>query len=304
MNTEGKNIVSVFMLVYNQEKYIEQTLDSILQQNTNFPFNIVIGEDCSTDNSKGILEEYLEKYPGKIKIIHSNENVGLMGNFIRTIRECDGKYIAICDGDDYWIDENKLQIQVDFLEQHPDFSIVFTNKNDLYKDGKIVVSKAENPSVSGFKDIIKGNYIASVTSLFRNTFYKRELPNWFIKYPYGDWPIYLMVVNDGSKIKFFNTITANYRKDVGISAGLRKKPSDVTLINLSILKDIFKDAYFESNKDYVYKSILQHKIQLMMHYNRDKEYFKSFIVYLQLLFKINIFQLKKHYLYSLVKSFK
>lgn len=302
MTNTFQNMVSVFMLVYNQEQCINQTLDSILNQKTNFPFNIVIGEDCSTDNTLSIIRKYQEQHSSKIKIITSEQNVGLIKNFARTIKACDGKYIAICDGDDYWIDENKLQKQVDFLEIHSDFSIVFTDKNDLYSDGTIVAPVLKKPDVSYFDDLIKGNFIASVTVLFRNTFYQKNLPEWMLKYPYGDWPVYLKTVNNGQKIKFLNTVTANYRKDTGTSAKLRKKISEVIEVNLNILEDISKDEYFLSNKTSVIKSITQHKLELMKAYNREKLYFKAFRLYLKLLFKVNIYQLKKQYLYSLLKS--
>ena len=101
-------MVSVFMLVYNQENYITETLQSILNQKTTFPFNLVIGEDCSTDNTRNILKEFKTKFPDKIKLITSDHNVGLINNFIRTLDQWDGKYTAICDGDDYWVDMNKL----------------------------------------------------------------------------------------------------------------------------------------------------------------------------------------------------
>lgn len=297
------NMVSVFMLVYNQEQYIKQTLDSILGQQTNFAFNLVIGEDCSTDNTLSILKDYQARYPKKIKIISSDQNVGLIANFVRTIKACDGKYIAICDGDDYWIDDNKLQKQVDFLETHSGFSIVFTDKNDLYSDGTIVAPKQKKQKVSGFDDLIKGNYIASVTVLFKNSFFNKDLPHWLLKYPYGDWPVYLMTVNDGSKIKFLDCVTANYRKDTGASARLRKKPSEVTRINLNILEDLVNDDYFLPNKQSINKSILLHQLQLMKAYNREKQYFRAFSLYLKLLFKVNLFQLKKQYLHSFFKSF-
>lgn len=135
------NTVSIFILTYNQENFIAKTIDSILMQKTNFPFQLVVGEDCSTDATRIICEKYASDCGDKIKLLPNlNKNIGLIANYMRTIKECDGKYIAICDGDDYWIDENKLQKQVDFLESHLDFSIVYTNVRRLFSNGEFIKS--------------------------------------------------------------------------------------------------------------------------------------------------------------------
>lgn len=296
-----KNVVSVFMLVYNQEQIIEQTLNSILSQKTNFLFNLVIGEDCSTDKTLDILKKYQSEYPNQIKLITSDKNVGLIHNFMRTVCHCDGKYIAICDGDDYWIDDLKLQAQVDFLESHSDFSIVFTRKQDLLEDGKMVILEEKKPVVSTFDDLVKSNYIPSVTVLFKNKILNKKLPNWILKYPYGDWPLYLWLLADGSKIAFINKITATYRKGIGESHKLRKNLSTITTVNLNILRDLYQDSHFISYKKAIKKSIQQHKIQLFNDYNREGKYFLGFKVFLKLMFQTNIFIALRVYLYSLKK---
>lgn len=296
-----KNVVSVFMLVYNQEQIIEQTLNSILSQITNFPFNLVIGEDCSTDKTLDILKKYQSEYPNQIKLITSEKNVGLIHNFMRTIYNCDGKYIAICDGDDYWISDKKLQEQVDFLELHRDFSIVFTKKQDLLEDGRMVVQDEKKPEVSGFDDLVKSNYIPSVTALFRNKSLNKKLPNWILKYPYGDWPLYLWLLADGSKIAFIDKITATYRKGIGESHKLRKSLSTITSVNLNILQDLHQDSHFNNYRKSIKKSIQQHKIQLFNDYNREGKYFLGFKVFLKLMFKTNLFISLRAYLYSLKK---
>ena len=117
--------VSVTIITYNHEKFIRKTLDSVLMQKVNFQYEIVIGEDCSTDNTKKILLEYQNKHPGKIRLLLAENNQGLVRNFMQTYRACKGEYIATLDGDDYWISSRKLQKQVDFLDRHGDFSMCF-----------------------------------------------------------------------------------------------------------------------------------------------------------------------------------
>lgn len=106
---------------YNLEKYIAEALDSILMQKVNFKYNIVVGEDCSTDNTRQILQEYASKYPDKFTLLLHKKNLGVVANFATTLKSCQGKYIALLDGDDYWTDPFKLQKQVDFLESNKDY---------------------------------------------------------------------------------------------------------------------------------------------------------------------------------------
>ena len=110
----NKPLVSIASITYNHEKFIAQAIDSFLMQETDFDFEIIIGEDCSTDDTLKIIKEYKAKYPDIIKLITSESNVGMMTNFIRTLEACSGKYIALCEGDDYWTDTLKLQKQVNF----------------------------------------------------------------------------------------------------------------------------------------------------------------------------------------------
>lgn len=297
------NIVSVFMLVYNQEGFISQTIESILHQKTSFPFNIVIGEDCSTDNTRAIIEAYKKQFPDKIKVITSNHNVGLINNFIRTVNQCDGKYIAICDGDDFWTDEHKLQMQIDFLENHSDYSIVFTRKQELMPDGSIVENKKVKPNTTDFSDLINGNYIPSVTAVFRNKVNGALAIKWLYKYPYGDWPLYLYTVSDGSKIKFIDKATAIWRKDIGVSTKVRSSLSVLIQVNLDILKDIYIDKQFKQFKKIIKESIIKHQVQYMTSLVAEKKIFKSFKVYCQLLEDVNLFKLSKLYLYALNKNY-
>jgi glycosyltransferase involved in cell wall biosynthesis len=122
-------LVSVLMITYNQAKYIAKAIEGVLQQNTNFPIELVIGEDCSTDGTGEIVLEYKEKHPDIIRVITSNRNVGAAENSIRTRRACRGKYIAFCEGDDYWHHSAKLQKQADYLESHPECGLVYSNYN-------------------------------------------------------------------------------------------------------------------------------------------------------------------------------
>ncbi len=120
-------LVSVDMITYNHAPYIAQAIEGVLQQKTNFPFELVIGEDCSTDGTREIVIEYKKKYPDIIRPVMSDKNVGAKENSYRTMKACNGKYIAYCEGDDYWHRPDKLQKQVDYMESHPECGMVYSD---------------------------------------------------------------------------------------------------------------------------------------------------------------------------------
>ena len=298
--------VSIFLLTYNQEQFIAQTINSILMQKANFNFQIVIGEDCSTDGTRSICETFAEKYSNKIKLLPALEkNIGLIANYMRTIKACEGKYIAICDGDDYWIDENKLQKQVSFLEDNPNYSIVYSKLKKLFPDGTFKESIQRKLKQAGdFDDLVFENVIPSVTVLFRNRQNISAVPTWITNFPYGDWPTYLWILKDGGKIHFMDEITAVYRMHIGVSAQVRKSSSNTLLVNLGILICIWNDSGFHHKKSIVLRAIQKLEVGLMTSYNREKQYLKALKQYIFNLRQETLnFKLTRLYLYSIYKSF-
>lgn len=136
-------LVSVKMLTYNHAPYISQAIEGILQQKTNFPFELVIGEDCSFDGTRAIVFEFQKKYSDIIRVITSDKNVGASKNSYRTMKACRGKYIAFCEGDDYWHRPDKLQQQVSYLETHPGCGLVYSDY-DRYEAGSNRLIRAYN----------------------------------------------------------------------------------------------------------------------------------------------------------------
>ncbi|WP_316835587.1 glycosyltransferase family 2 protein [Pedobacter nutrimenti] len=140
-------MVSVCCITYNHENYITQALESFLMQETNFEVEILVGEDCSTDNTKAIIAEYAQRYPGKIQLIAHQPNKGAVRNQIDVMSRAKGKYIAMCDGDDFWIDPFKLQKQVDFLESHEDGVICCTYSRVIDENDQVVYEHPEPRSL-------------------------------------------------------------------------------------------------------------------------------------------------------------
>ncbi len=196
-------LVSVPMITYNHKPYICRAIECVLAQKTNFPFELVIGEDCSTDGTLDIVYDYAKRYSDRVRVVHSGSNVGMHKNLYRTEKACRGKYISYCEGDDYWHRTDKLQIQSDYLEQHPECSLVCSD-HDIYflgKDKRIKKyneKRGMNPCLhNGSEALVRGaSGIQTCTVMTRNdllfqvidadpilyqesTFPAGDLPRWF-----------------------------------------------------------------------------------------------------------------------------
>jgi glycosyltransferase involved in cell wall biosynthesis len=203
-------IISVCLITYNHEKYITQAIEGVLQQQTNYKYELVIADDCSNDNTGKILNEYAGKYPDIIRLILQEKNIGPAKNWIDLITSPKGKYIAYFEGDDYWKATDKLQKQVDFLEQHEDY--VACCGNAVYVRDGIEVEKVRNWSqekVITIRDILYGNDIITGTILFRNKLspqFYRLLKNAYA----GDWILFYYLSRSG-KFYYSPEILTAYR---------------------------------------------------------------------------------------------
>jgi glycosyltransferase involved in cell wall biosynthesis len=208
-------LVSVGMISYNHAPYIAQAIEGVLQQETNFPIELVIGEDCSTDCTREIILAFKNKYPNIIRVITSERNVGANNNSNRVIKSCRGKYIAFCEGDDYWIDRLKLQKQVDQLENNPKIVVSAHRAYTVDVNGNIINTfPAIQSKLLKPKDFIVkyGGFIASNSMMMRNELFV-NIPPWFYEFPVGDCAIMNLCVQRG-EIGFINDIMSAYRKGV------------------------------------------------------------------------------------------
>lgn len=206
-------ILSVALITYNQEKYIAECIEGMVNQKTDFPFEIVIGEDCSTDNTRAICQQYAEQYPELIRLILPEKNLGMMGNWINTIKSCNGKYIAICEGDDYWTDDLKLQKQVDFLENNPDYSLCATGARCLSMFDNTFTDAEIMQDTLTTRDILLEDWgIMTATIVFRKE--ALHMPEWFSQIKNGDYSLQLLVSLKG-KIKCLPDMTSVYRQHIG-----------------------------------------------------------------------------------------
>jgi len=210
--------VSILCITYNQEKYIRQALESFVSQKTNFDFEILVHDDASTDGTQFIIEEFVNKYPEKIRTFFQKENQyskgirGIMMKFL--LPHANGKYLALCEGDDFFTDENKLQIQSDFLDENPEYSMCFHPVRIFFenKEANDYVYPDISEQISFTKEnLLKKNFIQTNSVMYRKQCYA-DLPKENI-IP-SDWYLHLYHAQFG-KIGFINTIMAAYRRHLG-----------------------------------------------------------------------------------------
>ena len=214
-------LVSVICTAYNHKKYIKQCLDSLVMQKANFNFEIIIYDDCSTDGTREIVREYADKYPNLIRTILPKCNIAQTEGFCKVnqmiFEKIKGKYHAGCEGDDYWIDEYKLQKQVDFLETHPDYSICFHPVKVVYdgfdfeKTDEIYPTQKMIESGTTFELLLKGNFIQPASVVYHWMFNQTNAKQYFLDISPGDWFISLLHAKEG-KIKMLPEIMAVYRR--------------------------------------------------------------------------------------------
>ncbi|HXX56646.1 MAG TPA: glycosyltransferase [Nitrospirota bacterium] len=247
--------VSVLMITYNHEAYIAGALNSVLMQRVNFDYEIVIGEDCSTDNTRNIAIDYQKKHPDKIRLFLPEKNIGMIGNFIATYKACEGEYVALLEGDDYWTSPDKLQRQVDFLDAHPECSECFHNVNEVY-DTRPELNhpfhrRRLKKRIFTLSDIISHNFIPTCSTIFRNRLFG-EFPEWFSSMPMGDWPLHVLNAEHGT-ICYMDEILAAHRvHEAGVWSGLE---NTAILVNSIDAANHMNDHYRSRFQKEINKSV-------------------------------------------------
>ena len=218
--------LSVFMVTYNQERFIRQAIESVVKQKVSYDYEVIIGEDCSTDGTAAICDEYAERYPF-IKVFHHNPNKGLVKNWEFVLSHCKGDYVAMLEGDDYWIDEYKIQKQADWLDNHPDFSIVCSNIDVVYegtdcRKEDIFPKREQRAYAAG--EVLKDWIVLTSSVMFRNN----HNPIVYPKAVYvNDTYTFLQIMREGKCFLFGEQMTAYRRHDGNITRTELDIQSDV-----------------------------------------------------------------------------
>ncbi len=245
-------VVSICCIAYNVEKYIAEAIDSFLVQETKFAFEIIVGEDCGGDNTLDILNEYAEKYPKLIKIIANKVNLGITKNTIETINNAKGEYIALCDGDDYWIDKHKLQIQLNEMQKHPKCDISFHSAKKLINDelGQTISNHCERNMIFNISEVIlgRGNFMPTSSLVFKKDIFL-NLPAWYSQVPVQDYFLQILASLKGGAL-YINRTMSIYRKGHSESWSVSQKNFDTKVRYQTIVQPMFMLLNQELGKKY------------------------------------------------------
>jgi glycosyltransferase involved in cell wall biosynthesis len=252
-------MVSVCMLAYNHEDYIAEAIEGVMMQQTNFEFELIISNDASSDRTHEVVSEFVANHPNgeAVKYFNHHTNLGMQSNFIFALKECKGKYIALCEGDDYWTDPLKLQKQVDYISSHENCNLVFTDVKLLEESGDNLKENwaAISANIYQFKDLIERNVITTCTVLFRNPNNNAGVDNWLKHFEIGDYPLYLFLLRSGYAY-YLKDITAVYRQHRGGIFSL-KGIENLINKNIDVLETIQQKQLTNVESFHVRKSLIK-----------------------------------------------
>lgn len=289
INNDDNIMVSIYCLCYNHEKYIRDTLDGILMQDVDFEYEVIIHDDASTDHSQEIIKEYMEKYPNHIRAILQTENQYSKGKKITNeyiLPNLKGKYVAICECDDYWCDKYKLKKQVDFLEKNPEYSLC-THSFWVVDSNKEYISKCKRMGRGDgdidIEDIIMNKDLPQTATFMYRKQYRVEMPQLFIDCKVGDYPLFLYFSTKG-KCYYFDIVMSHYRRH-GNGSWVTRMHSDDEVFEAHILNLMELLSKYDIYTKYKYTEIVKRRIDqcnlmILKRYKRisdfkNNDYFRS-----------------------------
>lgn len=263
-------LVSVCMITYNHAPYIAEAIEGVMMQKCDFPFELIIGEDYSTDDTRSIVLSYKEKYPENIRLLLRNTNMGMLQNFKDTLCSATGKYIALCEGDDYWIDSYKLQKQVDILENDDNVMLVHSKvklrTGDREFDDVLIKAQQKNTPLA----LLMANQITTLTVLFRRDVLRKAqelIAQSQTKFPMGDYPLWLAIALQG-KIVLLEDCTGVYRV-LRNSASHSKDKKKMYAFEKGVL-DVKLFFYDQYKKSMAISGAYHYKFQEMVFHSRKR----------------------------------
>lgn len=261
------------MCVYNHGKYLADAIEGVVRQQTKFPFRLLIADDCSRDNSRDIIAKYHADYPEIIVPFYREKNLGAQQNSDLLIKECHATYIALCDGDDYWTDVNKLQHQVDFLEANSEYVIHCSNARIVSENpqlnGKPVHPGIDIPKKFGLEDFLEDSRVVTCTAMFRNIGLS-NMPDEYRKVTAGDWFLWIYLMNKSEKQVYYdNAFTGAYRMhNTGQYSALNLLGTyNFYIHNLSLIRDYLPIKYHTA----IVKKLGWYRRELFREYLKTKQ---------------------------------
>lgn len=295
------------MITYNHEKYIAEAIEGVLMQEVDFEVELIIADDCSTDRTGEIVHDYIEHHPrgNWIKYTRHQSNLGMMPNFIWALKACQGKYIALCEGDDYWSFDNKLAKQISFLNQNSSYSFSFHDCN-VIKNGKLSSGDKywPQPRVSNLnsKDILSSQFVPTCSVVFKTLCLPKKLPDEFIVANNGDRFLFFLLSLCGPAHYFKGAYFGNYRiHSEGFWSKLTRLEKHLfTLNSFLLINRIDKPKFLYK---YIWKKISHLSYELGKDYSVVDKSVSRYFFWMSIVYSINSFQFKV-FLYASLKMLK
>ncbi len=255
-------VVSVVMIAYNQEAVISNAIKGVVKQKTDFPIELIIVNDASTDGTLDVAMQWQRRYPDIIKVFTNPANLGIQANYIEAFRHCTGRYLAMCDADDYWIYSRKLATQVDYMERHPDCAITFHRVINHYEaDGSKSLSNGGQTVDTDITHLSRANYITNLSVLYRHDCVDLgKLPEWTLRHPLLDYTIHMLYAAHG-KIHYFSRPMGVYR--IGASGTWSNAERYRRLgMSLAVREDLIREF---SDRPEVVEGLRQASANILLH---------------------------------------
>ena len=269
-------IVSIICTTYNQEKFISDALNGFLNQKTSFKYEIIVHDDASTDKTAQIIQTFVMQYPNLIKPIFQKENIYSRSPRLcipYAVNEAQGKYLALCEGDDYWIDPYKLQKQVDFLESNPNVSVCVHSANAIDAEtGESIrlICRSKENRIYSVKEVIAGGggLFPTNSMCFRHEFFS-NLPDFYFRAPVGDYPLMIHLALQGDVYYMKDTMSV-YRQNVpGSWSNKAHSTQDRKYEHIQEISNMFDEINQYTN--YKYQDVIEKRVK--------EYYFKYFLKY-------------------------
>lgn len=280
MNKKNDRLLSVCMVSYNQEQYVREALDSVLMQKTDFAYEVIVSDDCSKDRTVEILNEYAAKYPN-VRVIAGTQNVGYPNNQRRSLEAATGKYIALCDSDDYWTDPYKLQKQVDYMELHPECAICFHNVMHIY-DGttahRSLLVPLDFPSELTIEDVISRRwFLATNSEVFRREYI--SFPDWYDSVLHIDYVLNLIISQYGT-LHYMPDVMSVYRH-TSISVNVQHRDGEwgymlFHSLTMKTIHEKMRDVIDDKYRDLLEKRIAFYDAEVKR-YEKEQYYEKHWL---------------------------
>jgi len=285
--------VSVCIFSFNYEKYISSAIESVLKQKVGFPIEVLIFDDCSTDSTASIALQFQQDYPDLIKVYINDKNIGGTANWVNAINRCSGKYIALLDGDDYFTDSSKLNLQYEAMEKDPTLALCFHSVEEKYDDVPGNDFCVEFPkSIYTIEDFMRnGWFVRTSSTFFRKSFAPVSPPDWVYDFPYRyDTILHVFLCQHGNALNIKRSMSVWRKQRKGISYFLMTDSISNSLkkIELSRKLDVFTNKVYKKYSKYFISSEYTF---LFVNLVKSISFFKFPFLFIKSLFRINYFLL-------------